>query len=307
MLVVFTGLVFYRPHSIPFFLFIGVTAICAGYQLFCILPYTQIYPVQVKEAGSEISDRTLSIIASNVLIENKDPTALLKLIGEIKPDLVLLAETDQNWMDQIETLKRDYPHFIGHPLDNAFGIAFFSRLELIDPEIRFLIEEDIPSVHTKIKLRSGRMIRFYGLHPRPPVPHETDDSTERDAELIIAAKDVKKQKLPAIVAGDLNDAAWSGTTALFQKTSGMLDPRIGRGFYNSFHAKYFFLRVPLDHFFHTSDFRLVELRRERYIGSDHFPMYISLSLESSADDKQHEPKADQEDKKMANEMIDQAK
>ncbi|MEZ5345339.1 MAG: endonuclease/exonuclease/phosphatase family protein [Pyrinomonadaceae bacterium] len=306
-LVTAGGLLAVREWHAAYLIFICFTAACSIYQLYCILPYTFIYPNQVEDARSADPKRGITIIASNVLLENKNSEDLLAMLSEIQPDLVLLAETDDDWIQKLEPLRKEYPYSIDHPLGNAFGIAFFSRLELIDPEIKFLIEDDIPSVHTKVRLRSGEIVRFYGLHPRPPVPTETEDSTERDAELIVVAKEIKKEKLPVIVAGDLNDAAWSRTTLLFQKISGMLDPRIGRGFYNSFHANYFFLRMPLDHFFHTSHFRLVELRRERYVGSDHFPMYISLRLEDSAKSTQQEYEANSNDRKMAEDMIDEAK
>ena len=76
--------------------------------------------------------------------------------------------------------------------------------------------------------------------------------------------------------GDLNDVAWSRTTRLFQRISGLLDPRVGRHYINTFHADYPLLRWSLDHVFHSTDFALVDMQRLAHIGSDHFPVYVVL-------------------------------
>jgi hypothetical protein len=110
-------------------------------------------------------------------------------------------------------------------------MVLYSKLPLIDPEIRFLLKKDIPSIRTQIALPSGQYIWFYGIHSRPPSPTEAETTTRRDAELLIVGREAQQIKQPVIVAGDLNDVAWSYTTTLFQKMSGLLDPRIGRGFY----------------------------------------------------------------------------
>ena len=105
--------------------------------------------------------------------------------------------------------------------------------------------------------------------------------------------------------GDLNDVAWSRTTRLFQRISGLLDPRVGRYFMNTFHADYPLLRWSLDHIFHSTDFALVDMKRLAHIGSDHFPIYVVLQtgrifeqqqqeLEQTADDEQEAKEAIQD-------------
>lgn len=287
--------------------FLCLLAICTLYQFYCILPYTIIYPKQVETAVSPQSEKIIKLLISNVFMDNKDTEKLVKLIEDVKPDLVLLAEPDKRWLKEIAEIEKEYPYNVKYPLDNAYGMALYSRLKLENPELKFLVEDDIPSIHTSLRLDSGDLINLYCVHPRPPMPPENDRSTERDAELIIVGRMIKGTETPTIIAGDLNDVAWSRTTKLFQKISNLLDPRIGRGLYSSFHAGHWFVRFPLDHVFHTNHFRLAEIKRLRSVGSDHFPIYVALSYEQNAEFTQEEPKADADDEKEATEMIEEAK
>lgn len=86
------------------------------------------------------------------------------------------------------------------------------------------------------------------------------------------------QKLPTVVAGDLNDVVWSYVDELTGTKNILYDVRVGRGFYNSYNAENVFMRWPLDHVFVTKDFRLKQLERLPKIGSDHFPIFVELVL-----------------------------
>ena len=152
-----------------------------------------------------------------------------------------------------------------------------------------------------VRLRSGQWIEFYGVHPRPPEVRE--DTDERDAEILIIARQIAEDGRPSIVAGDLNDVAWSHTTRLFQRISGTLDPRRGRGTFNTFHAHYPIFRWPLDHIFHETSFALVHLERLRNIGSDHFPVFAVLQYEPKAEVVQEPPETSADDHEEARERI----
>lgn len=276
-------------------------AISLAYQGARVFPYTRLAPHQVLDARSGNKARSIRLLVSNVLMENRHANDFVALVREVDPDVVLAVETDGWWAEQLRGLEADYPHVIVQPQGNRYGMHFFSRLELGPSAVRFLVEDDIPSIRVTIKLRSGEPIEFFGLHPRPPEPQQ--DTDERDAELLMVGKEVRTCDLPAIVAGDLNDVAWSNSTRLFQKVSGLLDPRRGRGMFSTFHASFPLLRWPLDHVFHDKRFTLVRLQRLRSIDSDHLPVLAELQLEPSAADNQAGPNADQDDIQDASERI----
>ncbi len=294
------------PPAMHEMVFLTALSACSVYQFFCILPYTPLYPKQVQKSRVPLPKKVIRILFSNVFIENRKYDRVLKMVEKMNADIVLLAETDEEWVKAVEPLKKLYPTMIAHPLDNGYGMVLFSRLKLIDPELKFIIEPVVPSIHTDVELRSGDVVRLYCMHPRPPIPMETGRSTERDAELLIVGREIAehdRRDKPTIIFGDLNDVAWSRTTRLFQKISRLLDPRVGRGMYSTFPVKYPLLHFPLDHIFHTQHFRLVEIRRLKSVGSDHFPVFVTLSLETTAKYTQEAPEADEEDHVEAEETI----
>ena len=148
-------------------------------------------------------------------------------------------------------------------------------------------------------------MKIHCLHPRPPSPGESQTSTDRDAELLLVGREIEDNAERVLVFGDLNDVAWSRTTGLFLKMSGLLDPRRGRGFFNTFNANYLLLRW-LDHVFHTDDFTLIDIARERHIGSDHFPIYIKLNYMAGAKRLQEGLEPDKAEEEWAEEKIQRA-
>lgn len=281
--------------------FFALMLLNAAYLLYLIIPFTKMASYQVLPATKEIPANGLSLMIANVLQDNKNYRGCLKEIERVNPNLVLLLETDLQWEQNVKVLDEKYPFQVKVPLDNKYGMLLFSEFELQNTTVKYLVEVDIPSIHTEVLLPNGQWVQLFAVHPTPPVPNENPSSAERDKELLLVADLAKKSKLPVLVIGDLNDVAWSYTTELFLKMSGLLDPRKGRGFFNSFHAHYPFLRFPLDHAFISVDFKLKRLVRLNNFDSDHFPIFISLQYERQAHLEQEGETPDADDVEMAQE------
>lgn len=278
---------------------------CIAYQLSVILPYTPVWRAEIRASAAPPGEQSLSLLMVNVLMTNREVGRLIALVQEHRPDVVLAVETDDWWHGQLALLERDYGFKLAHPLDNTYGLLLYSKLELVEPEVRFLLKPGVPSVRTGLRLRSGVLVTLYGVHPEPPSPTEADSSAPRDAELVLVAREVAASEGPALVAGDLNDVAWSHTSRLFGRISHLLDPRIGRGMFNSFHAGHRMLRWPLDHVFVSSDFLLRGIHRLPAFGSDHFPILIALDHAPQAVAVHDEPEADGDDHAEADQKLEQ--
>lgn len=269
------------------------------YQAWMVLPYTLFWRKQVMQTHVPDPSSMISLLVSNVLTSNQNYQALIDHIQHYQPDVVVTLETDLRWEHALSVIEADYPFVVRVPLDNMYGIHLYSRLPLVNPEVKYLFSSEIPSIHTQVRLRSGQLLRLYCLHPKPPTPNEAWNSTLRDAELLSVGKHVANQKESCIVAGDLNDVAWSRTTRLFQRISGLLDPRVGRQFMNTFHVNYLLLRWSLDHVFHSTDFSLVEMKLLESIGSDHFPVYTVLQHDRKMKEIHRAPIASMDDELQA--------
>lgn len=269
------------PIWIPISFAVGLTL----WHGFRIAPYTLLFRKQARATAADkrqdhhADDATVRVVVSNVEEENDQYETWRRVIGHADPEIVVVLEADEHWVKAAEPLFDRYPHRLVQPQDNWYGMMLMSRLPLRKKRVRFLVEDDIPSMDVEIELPNDQVIRLIAVHPRPPEPWRDNDAVARDAELTLWGKELADESRPTVICGDLNDVAWSQTTRLFLRISGLLDPRRGRGFFNTFHADHWYLRFPLDHIFHSPHFTVSSIQRLPHIGSDHFPMQIDLRLE----------------------------
>ncbi|MCC7319219.1 MAG: endonuclease/exonuclease/phosphatase family protein [Bacteroidales bacterium] len=239
-----------------------------------IFPYL---PIARKEMSDGQNDgaTSISLLMSNVLMENRDAEKLIHLVRHYQPDIFLAVETDAWWADKLQVLENSFEFSVKHPLENTYGMVLFSKLPLENVHVEHLIQNDVPSIHADVT-KDHFAFKLACIHPEPPAPQHSATSKPRDRELMLMAKKTNWNASPYIVIGDLNDVAWSDTSSRFAKLSGLRDPRKGRGFFNTFHAKIPFMRFVLDHAFFSHHFKVIALKRLPGINSDHFSALCSM-------------------------------
>ena len=251
-----------------------MVAVCA-FQFYRIYPYTPFATAEMELAAE--GPGSVRIMSSNVLMENSDHDVLIDLIEEVDPDILLLMETDDVWIEALDPVLARYETVRRAPRDDHYGMVFATRLAAARAEVVHLTGEDTPSVLAELRDTEGTAFRFVGLHPRPPVPGQS--TAERDAEIYLSARFALASDMPVVATGDFNDVAWSDTSRTFKHVGRYLDPRIGRGIYASFDATRWWLRFPIDQLYMTPDIAVVSIDRLADIGSDHFPMLADVRVD----------------------------
>lgn len=277
--IIFLALFFYFSYwnvislSLVFALF-GVVLYCA----MAIFPFTFLGQKTIKKVTDLDPERQIKLLIFNVYQYNESYQKAIETIKEENPDVVFLLETCSKWENELKELDEKYPYCVKAIQEDTYGLILWSKIAFNTQEIKYIVKNNVPSAEVQIEI-AGKPIRIYGLHPKPPVPGEEEYATNKDKEIIRTAKDIvrNKHEEASLLIGDLNDVAWSKSNVIFKKLTGMKDLRQGRGFLGTF-PTYLPFKIPLDHVFCSEEFELVEFKILDDIGSDHFPVSVTLQF-----------------------------
>jgi endonuclease/exonuclease/phosphatase (EEP) superfamily protein YafD len=290
-------------------IYCGLALLLGFWQVGHILPFTPVWRPEVAPVAAD-PGAAIRIAVVNLKVDNTQRAEAQETLAALDADVLLLIEVDEEWNQVLGAFDSDYPHSMGVVRGDGLGIKLWSRFPLEDQEVRHLVSDDRASLFTTIVLEGGGRVQFVGVHPTPPGLKSDEDESRhdsriRDAELIMIAREIEEQPDEAwIVTGDFNDVAWSHTTQLFKRISGLVDPRIGRGLYNTYHAEHVLLRYPIDHVFVSPEFRLGDLSRVAIPGSDHFAVVTALTPGVTSPTRD-EPRPSEAEEEEAEEIVEE--
>jgi endonuclease/exonuclease/phosphatase (EEP) superfamily protein YafD len=268
---------------------IAMLAIAAGLQAWRMYPYFWFAPVEVENAEEidvALGPSCFTVLGLNVYQHNRDYAPTRALIDRIKPDILLLMETDRRWVDALAPQLARYPTRVLRPLGNTYGMVFATKLPVRSAGTQNITDRDTPTLYARLATRDGTPFDYIGLHPRPPLPGQ--DTDLRDRKIEHAALAIDDHRTAKLAMGDFNDVAWSRTTQLFKQVGGFLDPRIGRGSYPSFPADHASFGWPLDQIFLSPGFTVRDLRILDNVSSDHRPLTATVCLSGDPARRQNE-------------------
>jgi endonuclease/exonuclease/phosphatase (EEP) superfamily protein YafD len=243
-----------------------------------VLAVYQVMPLARYWGGNPVppdprTGERLRILVANVLVENPDHEALVRLIRREDPDVVALVELSDDWLADLASVRRDYPFGVSAP-DGARGLALWFRrppLSADGPERPS--PDGWPLLHAVVEL-GGRPRHLWLVHPSSPLRRW--DKYRGFPELDALARRIGRAGGSQVVVGDLNTTAASPHFADFLVLTGLRDSRLGFGPQGSW-PSWSPYRIAIDHAFLSADLAAAGRRLGPDIGSDHFPLILEVA------------------------------
>ena len=258
------------------YIFMGINVCSICYCLQKFIPITSLFPTQLPTAKHADPSRQIKLVVFNVWQKNKQYQQVADFLKNENADIVFLLETNLSWYNGLKNVIHQYPHIIKSITNDTYGLILMSKLDVQDQQVKHLVTDKIPSMEMRF-IKNGKEIMVYGLHPKPPIIGESLYSSKKDKEFQKIAHKIRENDklLGHLAVGDFNEVSWGRTFKRFWKSANLNDPRRGRFFKPTF-PSYLPIRIPLDHVLCTNDFEFVNFEVKDNMGSDHFPIVVTL-------------------------------
>jgi len=239
----------------------------ALYLVMSLINFISVYPTWSNAQG--LKDPNLKIYFANINTANKKHSLLMESIFRQKPDIVVLQEVNKSWEQKLVALASNYKHQVMLPREHNFGMAIFSKFEILDQKI-LQGRAQVESILLKVKFKN-RDLNILATHPVPPIG--LDYWNLRNNQYKELAEYLNKTQGEKILIGDLNTVPWSFHLKQLSENTGLNLVHTFRDTWNSVFPVG--MRIRPAHAFISKNLEGA-LKVLDSVGSDHLPMVLGL-------------------------------
>ena len=258
--------------------------------LFCLsIVLAEIAPWYIPQTNLGFNNRAkLRVLSSNINIENQRYSQVLSLVRREKPDIAVFMEINQDWVEQLDSLKDSLPYSIVKANPYNLGIAVYSKRRLKDASLAFFGTSQNPSIVGNLDV-NGQIVSLIAAHPPPPIKSALFKA--RNQQLNEIGKYIKSLETRVIMVGDLNITMWSPYYKHFISNAGLKNARKGFGIVPTWPSKTNYppyskmpslltglFSIPIDHCLVSPGIKVAKIRVGSYVGSDHRPLITDLVI-----------------------------
>jgi len=230
---------------------------------------TFLLPLTGSVEGGPNTIRTMQV---NVNTQHGNPEKVIAAIQHESPDIVMLEEINDQWLNELSPIVDQYPVRIIETRPDNFGIGILSRIAMTTTQVVYWGTAEVPSI-----IATTSNMTIIATHPLPPGgPAYSAYRNEQLEKIAHVARSIKGE---LVLMGDLNITPWSTHYRHFIEVSRLKNSSEGRGIFPSWPVFAPLMLIPIDHFLHTGGIRVTAKRVGPNVGSDHYPVVVDFEIE----------------------------
>jgi len=133
---------------------VGITGICTIIPLLAILPVYLSPHINSGEPGSE----AIKILFSNVRVKNNHHHQLLDLISKEAPDVIVLVEINNAWLQSLKSLDPIYPNRQIAKGRYYERIVLYSRLPMTTTSEKYFGKYHVPTLIATLDIKNHPLV-----------------------------------------------------------------------------------------------------------------------------------------------------
>jgi endonuclease/exonuclease/phosphatase (EEP) superfamily protein YafD len=222
--------------------------------------------------GPLVGPQTVRMAFANVDVSNHDHARALEWLRAQHAAVVGITELSPAWKAALAPVLRGYRFRVTAVEDDAYGIGLFSRIPLHGRVVH--LPRDGPATVVASFTLDARPVTLVLTHPHTPFGPHAGGLHQQQLRALAAARPGWHAR--AIVCGDLNTPPWSGPLQALLGRAHLSDSHRGHGLEPSWPTWGWPLGVPIDNCLVSPGLALTERSRGPAIGSDHYPLDVSV-------------------------------
>lgn len=210
----------------------------------------------------------------NVFFGNDEYRRVLDFVRAEQPDAIVFAEVDEDWLRELDTLKKDYPNAYGTRGKRGRGLLLLSRLPMEKPAVIAVSNDAEPALGVTLSVQ-GKPLHLLGVHANWPFGFGGTSRNQQLAELAAAAQAAPR---PLVVLGDLNVSPFSSHFQTLLRAGNLQSAAAGFGWQPTWPEFMPPAGIQIDHVLVSPGVQVRDFRRGSQVGSDHLPVVVDLAL-----------------------------
>jgi endonuclease/exonuclease/phosphatase (EEP) superfamily protein YafD len=214
------------------------------------------------------------LVTFNVWYRNRDYARVAEYLEATQADAIVLQECPTEQALELRKSLPSYPHAYLQA-GVRHGAVLFSRWPISQGQVVQLSPQGVRAARVALQWRDST-VTVLGVHLHWPLTART--SALRNDELAGVAALAAAHDGPLLIAGDFNATQWSGYFRDALAQAGVNDCTAGLGMLTTWPAQFPPLGIRIDHCLASSHWRGVAAQSGPYLGSDHRPLVVDLTI-----------------------------